>query len=64
VFFDPWRNTLPPSSAVRPGDFMVVYQRRGVQYDASQQRLRWDGGTPVAAELVLSDAGAAMFRIL
>jgi hypothetical protein len=64
VFFDPWRNTMPPSSAVRPGDFMVVYQRRGVQYDASQQRLRWDGGTPVAAELLLSDAGAAVFRIL
>jgi hypothetical protein len=63
VFFDPWRNTMPPSSAVRPGDFMVVYQRRGVQYDAGQQRLRWEGGAPVAAELLLADAGAAVFRI-
>jgi hypothetical protein len=63
VFFDPWRNTMPPASAVRPGDFMVVYQRRGVQYDAAQQRLRWEGGAPVGAELLLADAGAAVFRI-
>jgi hypothetical protein len=41
-----------------------VYQRRGVQYDAALQRLRWDGGVPVAAELVLTEAGAAMFRML
>jgi len=64
VFFDPWQNTMPPASAVRAGDFLVVYQRRGVQYDASQQRLRWDGGPPVAAQMLLTDAGAAMFRIL
>jgi hypothetical protein len=64
VFFDPWANTMPPSSAVRSGDYVVVFQRRGVQYDPSQQRLRWDGGPPVAAELVLSEGGAAMFRIL
>ena len=63
VFFDPWRNTMPPASAVRPGDFMVVYQRRGVQYDAAEQRLRWEGGTPIRAELLFADAGAAMFRI-
>jgi hypothetical protein len=63
VFFDPWQNTMPPASAVRPGDFMVVYQRRGVQYDAAQQRLRWDGGAPLGAELLLADAGAAVFRI-
>jgi hypothetical protein len=63
VFFDPWRNTMPPASAVRPGDFMVVYQRRGVQYDAAEQRLRWEGGAPIRAELLFADAGAAMFRI-
>ena len=64
VFFDPWQNTMPPASAVHSGDFLVVYQRRGVQYDAAQRRLRWDGSAPVAAELVLAEAGAAMFRIL
>src|SRR5207237_10771447 len=34
VFFDPSPNTLPPASAVRPGDSMVVYQLRGMQLDA------------------------------
>lgn len=63
VLFDPWQNTIPPASAMHAGDFLVVYQRRGVQYDSAQQRLRWDGGPPVAAELLLADAGAAMFRI-
>jgi hypothetical protein len=64
VFFDPWSNTMPPVSAVRPGDFVVVYQRRGVQYDAAAKRLRWEGGPPVAAELVLAESGSALFRIL
>ena len=63
VYFDPWRNTMPPPSAMRPGDYVVVYQRKGIQYDAAQQLLRWDGLAPVAAELVLLDAGAALFRI-
>jgi hypothetical protein len=63
VFFDPWQNTMPPASALRPGDFVVIYQRRGLQYDAAQQQLHWDGGAPVGAELLLADADAAMFRI-
>jgi hypothetical protein len=63
VYFDPWQNTLPPASALRSGDYLIAYQRKGVQYDPGQQRLRWDGGEPVAAELLLADAGAALFRI-
>jgi hypothetical protein len=63
VYFDPWRNTLPPPSALRPGDYLVVYQRKGVQYDAAERHLRWDGLTPVNADLLLFDAGAALFRI-
>jgi hypothetical protein len=63
VYFDPWANSMPPPSAVRPGDYLVVYQRRGVQYDPSQRRLRWDGSAPVDAELLLVDTGAALFRV-
>ena len=63
VFFDPWQNTMPPASAFRAGDYLVVYQRKGVQYDPAQQRLRWDGGQPLAADLLLADSGAALFRI-
>lgn len=64
VYFDPWHDTIPPPSAMRSGDYVVVFQRRGVQYDAAQQSLRWDGLAPVKAELVLVDTGAALFRIL
>ena len=63
VYFDPWTNSMPPASAVRSGDYLVVYQRRGVQYDASQQRLRWEDSAPIDAELLLFDSGAALFRI-
>ena len=48
---------------VKPGDYIVVYQRKGMQYDAAQQRLRWDDHAPVAVELLLVDMGAALFRV-
>lgn len=64
VYFSPWTNTMPPASAVRPGDYVVVFQRRGVQYDPSRQSLRWEAGSPVRAELMLIEGGAALFRIL
>ncbi len=63
VYFDPRHNTLPAASALRPGDFLVVYRRRGLQYDQGQQRLRWDGGEPVNAELLVVEPGSAAFRI-
>ena len=64
VYFDPWSNTTPPSSAVHAGDYLVVYQRRGVEYNAAEQSLRWDGSPPVKAELVLLDGPGSLFRIL
>jgi hypothetical protein len=63
VYFEPYRNTIPAGSRMRPGDYFVAYQRRGVQYDPAAQRLRWDGGEPVSAELLLTAPGAALFRI-
>jgi hypothetical protein len=63
VYFEPYRNTIPPSPEMRSGDYFVVYQRRGVQYDSAAQRLRWDGGEAVSAELLLTAPGAALFRI-
>jgi hypothetical protein len=64
VYFDPRENTVPPVSALRPGDFVLVYQRRGVQYNADDRKLRFEGGEPVAAEPVLVEPGAALFRVL
>jgi hypothetical protein len=63
VYFDPWSDTVPPPSAVRPGDYIVVYQRKGMQYDAAQHRLRWDDQAPVGVDLLLVDPGAALFRV-
>jgi hypothetical protein len=63
VYFDPWNNTIPPVTVMRPGDYVVVYQRRGIQFDPSKGMLRWDGGAPIAAESLLVEPGAALFRI-
>jgi hypothetical protein len=63
VYFDPYQDTLPPATALRPGDFLVVYHRRGVQYDAAQQRLRFADGSSVGAEMILADRGAALLQI-
>lgn len=64
VLFDPRENTVPPVSALRPGDFIVVYHRRGIQYNAEEKKLRFEGGAPVSAEAVLVEPGAALFRIM
>ncbi len=63
VFFDPYADTLPPVTALRPGDYVVIYQRRGIQYDAGAQRLRFPDGTTLGAEAILTRPGAALMRI-
>jgi len=63
VYAEPRANTLPTSDRLKPGDWMLVYQRRGVQFDPSAGKLRWDGGTPIAAQLKLRGDGAALFLI-
>jgi len=63
VFFEPYLNRMPSPSALRTGDYLVVYQRRGVQYNAAENKLRWDGGAPVSAEALVVEPGAALFRI-
>ena len=63
VYFDPWTNALPQSSQLRSGDYLVVYQRRGIQFDPAQGLLRWDGNPAIAAEPLVVEPGAALFRI-
>jgi hypothetical protein len=63
VYAAPGQNGLPPPEAVKPGDWMLVYQRRGVQFDPSAGKLRWDGGAPVSAQMKLRGDGAALFLI-
>jgi hypothetical protein len=63
VWYEPYRNVVPPANQLRAGDWLVVYQRRGVQYDAARHSLRWDGGATVPVELKLLDHGGALFAV-
>jgi hypothetical protein len=63
VYFDPYRNTLPDAAKLRDGDYLVVFRRKGVQFDAAQKKLRWDGGQPVDAEVLFAESGGAVFAI-
>jgi hypothetical protein len=63
VYFNPRSNDLPAAASLSPGDWLLVFQRRGIQFDKSQQKIRWEGGQTVGAELKLVEPGAALFVI-
>jgi hypothetical protein len=63
VYFDPYRNTMPDATKLRGGDYLVVFRRKGVQFDPAQKKLRWDGGRPLDAEMLFAEGGGAVFAI-
>jgi hypothetical protein len=63
VYFDPYRNTMPDATKLRGGDYLVVFRRKGVQFDPAQKKLRWDGGQPQGAEMLFAEGGGAVFAI-
>jgi hypothetical protein len=63
VWYEPYKNVVPPADQLKPGDWLVVYQRRGVQYDAARHSLRWDGGVTIPVELKLLEHGGALFVV-
>jgi hypothetical protein len=63
VWTDRTQNALPPADRLHRGDWLVVYQRRGVEYDAAKRHLRWDGGKVLDADLKLLDHGGALFEL-
>jgi hypothetical protein len=63
VYFNPRDNALPPASAFHPGDWLLVFQRHGIQFDRTKGKLRWEGNQTVNAELKLLEPGAALFVI-
>jgi hypothetical protein len=63
VWFDPYNNAVPPADQLRSGDWLVVYQRRGVQYDAARHSIRFGDGATVAAEVKVIDHGGALFLV-
>jgi hypothetical protein len=64
VQFDTFRSTPPKASSLHAGDYVIVYQRRGVQYSAEEKRLRLPGGDAVPAEALLIEPGAVLFKVL
>jgi len=63
VYFTARGNALPNAASFRAGDWLLVYRRRGMQFDKAQGRIRWDDGQTLAAEAKLVEPGAALFLI-
>ncbi|HEY2864190.1 MAG TPA: hypothetical protein VGK37_11280 [Casimicrobiaceae bacterium] len=63
VYFNPYKNAMPDASRMRAGDYVVVFRRRGVQFDPALKKLRWDGGPAIDAELLFADSGSALFEV-
>ena len=62
VHFQPRDRALPDRSFIKPGDWLLVFNRRGVEFNARNETLRWDGGAELPAELKLPGNAAALFR--
>jgi hypothetical protein len=63
VYADPQSDALPAASVFRPGDWLLVYHRRGLQYDRAHGRIRFEDGQTIDADVKLVEPGAALFRI-
>jgi hypothetical protein len=63
VYFDPYQDMPPPMAALRAGDYLVVYQPRGLKYDATEQRLHFPDGTTVGVDVILAERDASLLRI-
>ena len=63
VFFDPRSNRLPQAQYLHPGDWLLVYRQRGIQFDRAQGKVRWDGDQIVGADLKLVEPGGALFEV-
>lgn len=64
VLFDPFGTALPRADALRAGDYVVVYRRRGIQYNKEARRIRFEGGGSVEADLIHFEPGGAVFKIV
>jgi hypothetical protein len=63
VYADNAASAMPPANRLRPGDWLVAYREHGIQFDAAQGKLRWDGNQIVNAELKFVEPGSAVFLI-
>ena len=63
VFHD-LRAPKPPSAAsFRKGDVLVLFQQRGVAFNAAESRVRWTDGQTLDVTPLLVAGGNAVFRV-
>jgi hypothetical protein len=63
VTVQPKRQSLLPAATFKAGDVLVVYRKRGVEYNPADRTLRWEGTQAVKAEMIHFSAGSAVFRV-
>lgn len=61
--YSPRGEELPRASDVKPGDWFLVYGRRGIQFDPARHSLRWGDNQTVTADAKLVESGAALFLV-
>jgi len=64
VTVQPKRQALLPAATYRPGDVLVVYRKRGVEYNPAEKSLRWEGEQSLRADMIHFSEGSAVFRVL
>jgi len=60
-------NVLPfgwyDAKAMRPGDFVFLYQKADMRFDATNHALIWPDGSKSTVTAVLAQTGAGLFRV-
>ena len=63
VAWEPVRDLAPAQGMLHAGDYVLVWRRPGAQYDAANERVRFDNGVELPAKALLVDQGSALFAI-
>jgi len=64
VMWAPAVDAAPARGALRPGDYVVVWQDAHAVFDAAGGRLRFDNGVDLPAKLVMGEGPHAVYAIL
>ncbi|MDR2172709.1 MAG: hypothetical protein LBE32_00625 [Burkholderiales bacterium] len=63
VFYDLHSTQPPDARFLRPGDYVLVFQQRGIQYNAAKKKIRLPSGAEFSADAKIIGAGSALFEL-
>ncbi|MDR0771022.1 MAG: hypothetical protein LBE75_07460 [Burkholderiales bacterium] len=63
VFYDLHSPQPPDARFLRPGDYLLVFQQRGVQYDSARKKIRLPSGAELSVDAKVIDSGSALFEL-